>query len=163
MHLALSALLLTLHCACGRKRWPRSRLLGSMAQMAMGQNPVPPVNIPIPTKVSKMGGAPTPKWDTIGFDNHGQIVSLSFSRGASGARQSLPGVVQGGALSKCLGAAFKCVAVADVKTARISRAAASLALESFAGKLALRISHSAAPSRYAWVLAASLTDRQRHL
>ena len=28
--------------------------------MAMGQNPVPPVNIPIPTKIgSKMGGAPT--------------------------------------------------------------------------------------------------------
>ena len=31
--------------------------------MAMGQNPVPLVNIPIPTKTgSKMGGAPTPKW-----------------------------------------------------------------------------------------------------
>ena len=33
--------------------------------IAMGQNqkPVPPVNIPIPTKIgSKMGGAPTPKW-----------------------------------------------------------------------------------------------------
>ena len=32
--------------------------------MAMGQTPVPPVNIPIPTKIgSKMGGAPkTPKW-----------------------------------------------------------------------------------------------------
>ena len=30
--------------------------------LAMGQKPVPPVNIPIPTKVgSKMGGAPTPK------------------------------------------------------------------------------------------------------
>ena len=29
----------------------------------IGQNPVPPVNIPIPTKIgSKMGGAPTPKW-----------------------------------------------------------------------------------------------------
>ena len=38
-------------------------------KMAMGQKPVPPVNIPIPTKIgSKMGGAPTPKWDTIGFD-----------------------------------------------------------------------------------------------
>ena len=31
--------------------------------MAMGQNPVPAVDIPIPTKIgSKMGGAPTPKW-----------------------------------------------------------------------------------------------------
>ena len=29
----------------------------------------PPVNIPIPTKIgSKMGGAPTPKWDPINFD-----------------------------------------------------------------------------------------------
>ena len=48
--------------------------------MAMGQNPVPPVNISIPTKIgSKMGGAPTnrlkwvvnsptPKWDPIGVD-----------------------------------------------------------------------------------------------
>ena len=30
---------------------------------------VPPVNIPIPTKTgSKMGGAPTPKWDSMGVD-----------------------------------------------------------------------------------------------
>ena len=39
--------------------------------LAMGQNPVPPVNIPISTKIgSKMGGAPapTPKWDPMGFD-----------------------------------------------------------------------------------------------
>ena len=37
--------------------------------MAMGQNPVPPVNIPIPTKIgSKMSGAPTPKWGPIGID-----------------------------------------------------------------------------------------------
>ena len=38
--------------------------------MAMGQNPgYPPVNIPIPTKIpTKMGGAPTPKWDFMGFD-----------------------------------------------------------------------------------------------
>ena len=34
-------------------------------QMAMGQNPVPPVNIPIPTKIgSKMGG----QNGTVGFD-----------------------------------------------------------------------------------------------
>ena len=32
--------------------------------MVMVQNPVPPVNIP-----TKMGGAPTPKWDPIGLDN----------------------------------------------------------------------------------------------
>ena len=31
--------------------------------VATGQNPVPRVNIPIPTKISsKMGGTPTPKW-----------------------------------------------------------------------------------------------------
>ena len=36
----------------------------SFTDLAMGQTPVPPVNIPIPTKIgSKMGGAPTPKWD----------------------------------------------------------------------------------------------------
>ena len=37
---------------------------------------VPPVNIPLPTKIgSKMGGEFTnqPKWDPIGFDNHSQI------------------------------------------------------------------------------------------
>ena len=39
------------------------------SQMAMGQQPVPPVNIPIPTKMKpKMGGAPTPNWYPIGFD-----------------------------------------------------------------------------------------------
>ena len=43
--------------------------LRSSDYLAMGQNPVPPVNIPIPTQTgSKMGGAPTPKWDPIGFD-----------------------------------------------------------------------------------------------
>ena len=37
--------------------------------MAMGQNPVPPVNIPIPTKIgSKLGGAYLPQNGTIGFD-----------------------------------------------------------------------------------------------
>ena len=37
--------------------------------MTMGQNPVPPVNIPLPTKIgSKVGGAPIPKWDPIGVD-----------------------------------------------------------------------------------------------
>ena len=30
--------------------------------------PIPPVNIPIPTKIgSRMGGAPIPNWDPIGF------------------------------------------------------------------------------------------------
>ena len=41
-----------------------------MHDTAMGQNPVPPVNIPMPTKIgSKMGGAPKPpKWDPIGVE-----------------------------------------------------------------------------------------------
>ena len=39
----------------------RSQLL-ELREMAMGQNPVPLANIPIPTKIgSKMGCAPTPK------------------------------------------------------------------------------------------------------
>ena len=37
--------------------------------LAMGQNPVPPVNIPIPTKIGfNISGAPIPKWDPIGFE-----------------------------------------------------------------------------------------------
>ena len=39
--------------------------------MAMGPNPVPPANIPMPTKIgSKMVGEFThqPKWDPIGVD-----------------------------------------------------------------------------------------------
>ena len=41
----------------------REKRLVRFPDLAMGQNPVPPVNIPIPTKIgSKMGGAPTPKW-----------------------------------------------------------------------------------------------------
>ena len=44
--------------------------------VAMGQNPVPPANIPSPTKIgSKMGGASTPNWDPIGFDNHSHVDS----------------------------------------------------------------------------------------
>ena len=46
-------------------------LLLCQRHLAMGQNPVPPVSIPIPTKIgSKMGGAFTyqPKWDPIGFE-----------------------------------------------------------------------------------------------
>ena len=41
------------------------------AHLARGQNPkpVPPVNIRFNPKIgSKMGGAPTPKWDPIGVD-----------------------------------------------------------------------------------------------
>ena len=43
--------------------------------MGGAPNPVPPVNIPIPTKIgSKMGGEFTyqPKWNPIGFDDHCQ-------------------------------------------------------------------------------------------
>ena len=49
------------------------------------KSPVPPVNIPIPTKIgSKMGGAPkTPKWDPIGFDTHSQIQIGSRGKGPS--------------------------------------------------------------------------------
>ena len=41
----------------------------AVVDLAMGQNPVPPANISIPTKIKpKLGGAPTPKWDPIGVD-----------------------------------------------------------------------------------------------
>ena len=44
-------------------------MLGIRHDLAMGQKPVHPVNIPTPTRIgSKMGGAPTPKWDPIRFD-----------------------------------------------------------------------------------------------
>ena len=52
--------------------------------MAMGQNPVPPVNIPIPTKIgSKMGGELTdPKMGSQnGFDNHSHMGPTFFSWG----------------------------------------------------------------------------------
>ena len=50
--------------------------------MAMGQNQVPPVNIPIPTKIgSKMGGEFSyPKWDPIGFDPPAEIQGASALR-----------------------------------------------------------------------------------
>ena len=54
---------------------------GSRNGNGHGSNPVPPVNIPIPSKIgSKMGGAPTPKWAPIGFDprpNRGSPVTES--------------------------------------------------------------------------------------
>ena len=50
--------------------------------MAVGQNPLPPVNIPSPTKIgSKMGGARTPKWDPIGFDQTALSMGASFCMG----------------------------------------------------------------------------------
>ena len=57
----------------GNRLFPFKRIRGSDQNlhpyMAMGQNPVPPANIPSPTKIGpKMGGAPTPKWDLGGFD-----------------------------------------------------------------------------------------------
>ena len=36
--------------------------------MAMGQNPAPPVNIPIPTRLKWVVNSSSPKWDPIGFD-----------------------------------------------------------------------------------------------
>ena len=52
----------------------------------MGQNPVPPVNILISTKLIKMGGAPTPKWYSIGFEPQ-PFVARGFSR----SRHPTPG------------------------------------------------------------------------
>ena len=55
--------------------------------MAMGQNPAPPVNIPIPTKIgSKMGGEFTyqPKCDPIGLNPNGQDSCASFSEKSMG-------------------------------------------------------------------------------
>ena len=52
-------------------------------RVAMGQkpNPVPPVNIPIPTKIGWVVNSPTPKWDPIGFDPQPRSLGLcSFRR-----------------------------------------------------------------------------------
>ena len=66
--------------------------------MAMGQNPVPPVNIPIPTKIgSKTGGEFTyqPKWDpktvltTTPMSSQPQLASSSFSKSRSTTSRSM--------------------------------------------------------------------------
>ena len=52
--------------------------------MAVGQNPVPTVNISIPTKIgSKIGGAPTKVGSQNGFD-HSQTKRDGPKRGALG-------------------------------------------------------------------------------
>ena len=63
-----------------------SSATGRAPHLAMGQEPVPPVNIPIPTKIdSKMGGnSPTPTWDPIGFDNHTHLFRFPTGASASG-------------------------------------------------------------------------------
>ena len=57
--------------------------------MAMAQNPVPPIPTKIPTK---MDGAPTQKWDSIGFDlqsygqtglGHSEIERLKETRNSA--------------------------------------------------------------------------------
>ena len=53
-----------------------------LCDMARGQSPVPPVNIPTPTKIpTKMGGECTcPKMGSQnGFDNHRQMCEECFS------------------------------------------------------------------------------------
>ena len=70
-------------CAtCAKELWDQIKPPLSVTHLAAGRkhaslnnmwlwvkSPVPPVNIPIPTQIgSKMGGAPFPKWDTIGFE-----------------------------------------------------------------------------------------------
>ena len=55
---------------------------------------VPPVSIPIPTKIgSKMGGAPTPKWDPMGFDNH-SLLRRSLLTPESNTTSTLSGKPQ---------------------------------------------------------------------
>ena len=57
--------------------------------VAMGQKPVPPVNIPIqPLKNTKMGGAPkTPKWDakTVLTHSHPGFEQVNRSHGRAKA------------------------------------------------------------------------------
>ena len=57
----------------------------------MGQiHIVPPVHIPIPTKMgSRMGGEFTyqPTWDSIGFDNHSQVGVAQNYAGGGGVRR----------------------------------------------------------------------------
>ena len=52
-------------------RWvknQRGQQLMVLTEMAMGQNPVPPVNIPIPTKTDKNGVVHLSQNGTIGFE-----------------------------------------------------------------------------------------------
>ena len=58
------------------------RVCRSATQMTMGQDPVPPVNIPLPTKIgSQMGGEFTnqPKWDPKTVLTHSQMFQSSYS------------------------------------------------------------------------------------
>ena len=47
--------------------------------MAMGQNPIPPVTSQSPLGQTKMGGAPSPKWDFIGVypRPHGVLMAVT--------------------------------------------------------------------------------------
>ena len=67
-------------------------------KVAMGQNPIP-VNIQILNKIgSKMGSAPTPQWDPIGFDPQPSgYVELSLSL------SGLPAAASGSSHPLCRG------------------------------------------------------------
>ena len=47
-----------------------------LSHVAMGQKFRSSVNIPIPTRIDQ-NGAPAPKWDPIGFDNHSHVSEFS--------------------------------------------------------------------------------------
>ena len=50
------------HATLGAPQKLRVLIIYIYMRMDMGQNPVSPVNIPIPTNFTKTGGAPIPKW-----------------------------------------------------------------------------------------------------
>ena len=62
----------------GTKAWVHSTTFPIAPTSGHGSKSVPPVNIPIPTKIgSKMGGAPTPKWDPMSFDRQPSQLTVS--------------------------------------------------------------------------------------
>ena len=89
----------------------------SKDQMAMGQNPISPVNIPIPTKIgSKMGGefSPTPKWHPKTVLTHSQISSsgdgVELVSGIGLDQRQAQGPPQAGALRQQRNLADPCAA-----------------------------------------------------
>ena len=103
-----------------------TRRVWTNLHLAMVQNHVPPVSIPIPTKIgSKMGGAPTPKWDPKEVLTHSHFsrcggVTRPVERTANVQRQ-LPGRPSAVGLAVALAAAWRLSGLAHAGGTRLDR------------------------------------------